>query len=404
MSWLEKIKSDLTIKCGDGKSYTPNYLSPQKSIEFNVASFNFPDINGTLVKRKSAMGFKYPVELYFQGEDHLDISEQFQRSSLDPRPWTLSHPYYGELTVHPVSLGFDNTLHNITKITGQLLETISTIRPSAITSPVDKIAEDKAAADKAMAQAYAEQVVPEATDLNGLTAQNNQLYESGKDVATLEDGGGYFDAFSSANSAINSATSEPLRAMRTVQAMISAPGQFKASVASRQNLLVAQLQTILTVVTSSLSVNQKRQIQASAGTVLTTMCGSLSAGEYATTNDVLIQIESLTGSYDNYLLSIDTMQSGSGAEEASYIPDQSVMLAIDGLILFTAVTLFEIAMSAQQEQTIILDYDSNSIMLTHRFYGMDQLDVNLERFVNSNNFGIDSYLVIRAGSLIRYFV
>lgn len=403
MSWLEKIKSDLTIKCGDGKSYTPNYLSPQKSIEFNVASFNFPDINGTLVKRKSAMGFKYPVELYFQGEDHLDISEQFQRSSLDPRPWTLSHPYYGELTVHPVSLGFDNTLHNITKITGQLLETISTIRPSAITSPVDKISEDKASADEAMAQAYAEQVVPEAADLNSLTEQNNQLYESGKDVATLEDGGGYFDAFSSANSAINSAPSV-LQATRTVQAMISAPGQFKAGVANRQNLLVAQLQTILATVTASLSVNQKRQVQASAGTVLTTMCGSLSTGEYATTNDVLTQIESLTSSYDNYLLSIDTMQSGNGVEEASYIPDQSVMFAIDGLVLFTAVTLFEIAMSAQQEQTIILDYDSNSIMLTHRFYGMDQLDVNLERFINSNNFGIDSYLVIRAGSLIRYFV
>ena len=97
MSWLEKVENKLTITCGDGKEYTPNYLAAQKAVEYNIAEFDFPNIEGTYISRKAPRGRKFPLELYFQGEDHLDVADAFELSARDPRPWKLSHPYYDEL-------------------------------------------------------------------------------------------------------------------------------------------------------------------------------------------------------------------------------------------------------------------------------------------------------------------
>ena len=81
MSWLEKVNTQLKIKCGDGKEYTPNYLDAKKGKEYNIAKFNFPNVKGTLVKRKAPMGLSFPLDIYFQGENHLQVAADFEASA-----------------------------------------------------------------------------------------------------------------------------------------------------------------------------------------------------------------------------------------------------------------------------------------------------------------------------------
>ena len=44
MSWIERIKNDIIITTGDGKVYTPLYSIGGKTVEYNIAEFNFPNI------------------------------------------------------------------------------------------------------------------------------------------------------------------------------------------------------------------------------------------------------------------------------------------------------------------------------------------------------------------------
>lgn len=404
MSWLEKIKNDLVITCGDGKKYTPNYLNAKKTKDYNISQFNFPNISGTLVKRKAPRGRVYPIEIIFQGENHLDVASDFESSGDDPRPWVISHPYYDDITVQPSSLEFDNTKHNVSRITGNLLETIEKVRPSTTESPVDKVVNQKAEVDEVVAASYADNVVPTPSDVASLQSENEQLYTSGQTLSTGELGSEYFDAFNTASGAIANATNEPLTAMRRLQSVITAPSLFKSSVEDQIGLLTSQFQSLVDNIENVFTPNQKRQFQATGGTIMTTIAQSAVLGNYNTTDEVVNVIGIFVESYNLYIESIDSLQTDNGGSPDSYVPDMQAINGIEDVVNESISSLFDIALNSQQERFIYLSYDSNPILLTHRFYGLDSLDENLERFVSSNNLTLDELILIQAGRRIVYYV
>ena len=46
-----------------------------KTKDYNVAEFEFPEVSGTLVSRKKPKGSRYDLEIIFQGENNLDLSQ-----------------------------------------------------------------------------------------------------------------------------------------------------------------------------------------------------------------------------------------------------------------------------------------------------------------------------------------
>jgi len=428
MSWVEKVKTGLTIKCGDGKSYTPNYLNPQKSKEYNIAEFNFDGIDGTLVKRKAPQGRKYPVEFYFQGEDHLDTIEAFEASADDPRPWTLTHPLYGELRVQPAALKFDNTKHGITKVTGVLLETIDAGRPTATVSPVDAIVEAKTVADEASAAAYTAKT-PTVSGLTQLLGNAQGAYEQGKQYAG-QAGAAYANAMSKVNSTISTAQaalgspalgiSTAVRGVsQSIQFLTSFPNDFIANISDRYTALGAQFSRLGNQLTpASMSVEAKGQYALQAGTIVTTAATNsvvetvidedgnevVQQHSYASVLEALQSIEIITSFYESYVANMDLLQTENGGSITSYIPDMAAMQAIEEVVNLTVSNLLNIALNSQQERTVILEADSNAINLTHRFYGMDAADTNLIRFIQTNNLSLNEYLLIRKGTAIVYYV
>jgi len=124
MSWLERINSEFIIKCGDGREYQPLWMNAVKSYEFNVSEFEFINQRGAKVVREEAKARRFNLTLHFEGENVLDISDNFERSTYDKRPWTITHPMYGQLTVQPLGINFDNTKFNVTTITCTIVETL----------------------------------------------------------------------------------------------------------------------------------------------------------------------------------------------------------------------------------------------------------------------------------------
>ena len=80
------------------------------------------------------------------------------------------------------------------------------------------------------------------------------------------------------------------------------------------------------------------------------------------------------------------------------------MSQLTGVVNYAISQLFIIALGAQQERIILLGEDSNVINLTHRFYGLDSEDLNIDKFMRNNDIGISEMLQIEKGRKIKYYV
>jgi hypothetical protein len=127
-------------------------------------------------------------------------------------------------------------------------------------------------------------------------------------------------------------------------------------------------------------------------------------GDYGNRADVLQIITPIISTYSTYLESLDSLQSDNGGNVENYIPDGNAIAALDDLVDYTLSNLFTIAIGAKQERSVILEDDSNVIILTHRFYGLDPDDANLDKFIRQNGIGISELPQIKKGRKIIYYV
>lgn len=409
MSWLDRIQSNLTITTGEGSTFTPLWKPARKSVDYNVTEFEFAEVEGTLVHRTQVKGTRYEVDIYFTGEDCIDDALAFEVAARDPRRWTISHPYHGRIYVQPIGLNFDYTKYNSVSVTGSVVETITNENPTTTVVPEDKILNDKIVLDETTEETFATNVQePTTEDINKLTANNLLFYTEGKKIIKLtEEAEVYFNLFNDANAKILNATAEPLLAIRALQAVIAQPYLFTVSVTNRLDMLQTQFNRLREDIANISTPAGKRIFENNAGAIVAAMCASASTpqdGDYGNRGDVLAAIDPIAAVYDQFVSDLDTLQTDNGGDVDSYIPDPAALLGLSSLVNYTLANLFDIALESRQERSIYLEKDSNVILLTHRFYGLDADDANLEEFIRNNNIGLNELLQIRKGRKIIYYV
>lgn len=411
MSWIEQIETGMIITTGDGKTYEPEYINTPKSYGFNISEFEFPEITGTLVNRKRRKGIRYDLEIYFQGENHLDVAAAFELSTLDERPWVISHPMHGKLTMQPASIAFDNTGINTSKINAQMIETITSEAPRVTVDPAAQAQLDVDNFNDTAADNFAGTVDEnaEVSDTNLLTTNVTELYSDADGVVTdptqAQD---YFNLFNTATTSLLAYTSDPLRAITAVQDVINYPSLFLVSVQDRLRLLVNQFNTLINGIEQLLTPNEKTIFENNAGMVIGSMVNTtlnpFDSNDFANTTDVIAAIDVIIDNYNEYLFQLDYLQTDNGGDTDSYIPNQSTLLGLSNLVNSTVSQLFDIALSAQQERKIILEDDSNLINLTHRLYGLVPNDSKIDDFIRNNKIGLSEILQIKKGREIVYYV
>ena len=410
MSWIEKIKDQMVIITGDKKEYRPQWLNANKTISYNIASFDFIDVPGTLVKRRKPKGAKYKIEIYFQGDDNLDISRSFEISAADPRKWIIRHPFYGDLNVHPTDLFFDNSKLNITKITGNILETIDDTNPQSIIVPEEKIVQDKEDTDIVTADAFVNNnPQPTVKDINSMDNTVNQLsISTSKVIDDAEEAETFRNLVSKAKADIINAIGEPLAAIRSMQEVINFPSLLSQSVELRLRTLVSEFNKLADSITNLTLRNDKFLFENNAGGKITAITVAISTpldqNDYGNKQKVLDVITILLNSYNKYIETLDLIQTEDADELDSYVPDSASMILIDNLVNFTLSNLFAIALNAKQERSVVIEEDSNLIILAHRFYGPNAEDENIDELILNNNIGISVHLLIPKGRVIRYYV
>lgn len=433
MSWTDAVQNKFIITTGDGKSFTLLWKNTcVKEIEYNIAQFDFPKISGSLINRGTPMARKFNLDIYFQGENNLDDGLAFEVSANDPRAWQISHPIHGSILVQPIGLKFDYTGYNIVQVTGTLIETLGSAGLKIVVVPLDKIIADKVALDEVQAQSFntvqellsAREIT--AADLGTGTKQittlkgiNKALYDIGvKAVALTEDAGEYLNLFNSANTAINQVITLPGQAMQAIQAVVNFPGIMVTSIQIRMSVLQAQLDMLRANISPTINRADKKNYESIAGTLISTTTQAAVTSynseniavtdgllpDYPTRASVLAIITLLQEMFNTYLADLDLLQSDNGGSETSYIPDAESISGMDSLINFTIENLYQIALSAKQERSVILDTDSNLILLAHRFYGLQPDDSTIDTLMKNNKIGLTEILQIKKGRTIIYYV
>ena len=403
MSWVDDIKGSIEITTGDGVVYSPLYRIKTKTVDYNISEFDFPNVDGTLVKKSMPRGSRHNFEFIFQGSDHLEVSENFEISSKDQRPWKIYNPIYGNLVVQPISLTFDSSGLNTTIITGEFIETITDELPRITVDSKVKIANDYLTTKENLSESF--NISANASDSAVVSNNNSSVYALGADsVKSGPQANEYFQLFTKANTAIsNFAFNASLVAQYTVD-LYSYPSLFLDTVKNRLRLLLNQFEAIVNVTDN---LNEKYIYQMSGAGIIIGMVNSTINpidGDYTSKNEVLAIINTILDTYNSYIETIDTMQSSTGSELDSFIPDYDNLNNLSNLINYATANLFNISLGAKQERTVILEKDSNIILLAHRFYGLEVDDSTIDKFIDENNIGISELLGLSKGRKVVYYV
>jgi len=412
MSWIERIEKNFEITCGDGVTYTPQWMKAIKVLPFNTKEFNFPGVAGTLVDRREAQGRKFDLEIFFQGENNLDVADSFEESARDKRFWTISHPLYGSIFVQPSSLSFDNSVHNVTKITGTVTETITITNPKPTIIPEDKIDEDVENLNEVVAVSFANNVKPKSSDITETKATNEKVFaETKQNIEDDIDGQEYFNLFNNAQSAMTNALTDADGAIRSTQNFILAPARFKQSVQSRLSMLDNNFESLRANISGSvtkITKNEKQFFESQASGTLGTMALASSIifddNDYKNRPQVVETIDFLLARFARFLTDLDLLQSGTGNNPNDYIPNAQTIIDLNNLFTYTVGNLFRIGLNARQERFYTTTDETNLIELAHRIYGLKNADETIDELIRNNGFGLYQTLSVNKDVIVKYYI
>jgi hypothetical protein len=409
MSWIEKIQNKVTITTGDGEQYEPisRFERWSKSVEFNFTEYNFPNVAGSRVDRRLKKGERYDISLIFQGDDHLDVTESFLRSSENTQPWRINHPFFGVFACQPVSLEHDVSGFNTSVITGSVIETIVDDFPKLVENTESQISglNDDFAESSDAVFTFAEFDSPDQ-----ILQQSNldRVFANIKEKITLTDElNEYFQFFSEATDAVNNATAIPLLAIQTCRNVYTYPWRFAQNIQQRMQILLEQFGLLIAPIVSTISPNQKSIFENNIGLTISSMCMTAITpleSDYENAVDVLNVQNQIIDSFETFIESIDENQTPENDTSDSYVPNFENILNLYEIVSLTISKLGEIALDAKQERIITLQNDSNPVILTHRFYGLDNDDVNLNRFIETNGIGLSEIFELKKGRKIKYYI
>lgn len=408
MSWLDNIEHTIfTIRTGDGKLFMPDLpINYETNKEFNTATFEFIDQPGALIVRKLVRARKFPLVFYFQGDQNIEFADDFDKSANDPRAWVVRHPQYGDITGQPVSIRRDDSKLNATEITVDFWETITTSLPVAFIATADQIIRLQGIFHLISPVNYASKVKLKPADVSTVMSFANNLtgiVKKGLDAAHYTE---FVTSVNTMMAAVNNLILAPVDVIAAIHNVILLPSKLELSVALRIQMIGAIYQSVARLLSDASTANNKAFFETAAGIAAASLAQTITTpldGDYLTRNDVANATANLTNMYADYLATLDASYVAIGDTANSFSASQETQTSLQDVVLQTLVNMDLVAFNAKVERLVMLDRDSNLIVLTHKYMGLDPADKNLETFRTINNLKNTFLFLVEKGTQIKYY-
>lgn len=403
MSWENRIENiEFKIITGDGRVFTPLWKTAEKEKEFNTSSFQFINVYGTLVDRKKPQSSKYPLVFYFQGADNIDQADAFEVSADDPRPWKITHPFYGTISGQPLSIKRNDSSLNITEITVPFWESIEADYPAINFGTKDNTRDKQQAIYIYAAESYTNNLIVAPIDID---KQKQSLAEMASETKELQDNTTYgqFENFLNKGfKAIDNLLEDPLNAIEQIQNFLELPSRYERAIEGRigsyENIYYRLKDTIRTLA-------DKKYFEVIGSSVIASMSVTASSpeeGDYVLITDVEKMSNKLASVYSDYLNTINEISVSIYDVNNAYTPDPLVQSELSSLVQYTIAGLYELAFQTKRERIIYTDKKTNVFLLVHRYLGLDEDGENIKNFIQTNDIKLNELFSIEKGREIRY--
>ena len=404
MAWKERLENiKFTIKTGDGAVYYPLWRDSAKSTKLNFAKYDFINVKGSFIDRKESESGSFPLNFYFTGEDNLDQAKAFENSAKDKRLWTITHPFYGTLSGHPTNIERNDNSFGNTEINVLFWESIADDYPEDSDSIPDEVEDRVVRLNSLGIQNYVSKAQPQTGDINDLKSSieiSAARFEP--DKFSFND---YRALKNKALGDLNLLIQETLVAISTAQLVLSEPANFERNIRNKIDSVKAAYDEVKSTINQE-NRQSKYYFESQAATLIANLAKSSVnplLDDYILRSDIESVNSELLGLYNDYLITIDANQIPLENINDEYSPDIDLQSALIDLVTYTSQSLFVLSFDARQERSIILEKDSNLIVLTHRFLGLAS-DENLEIFKRINKIGLSETYRIKKGRLITYYI
>jgi hypothetical protein len=419
MSWLTRVnEQELIITTGDRKEYRPLYRNPKKTRSFNAIPFEYDNVTGADVRRGKPSYNQFAIELFFQGDDHLDVASAFMQSAEDTNSWTISHPHYDDLIVEPDKLEQSNSGENVSVITGTVYETIINTNPDytidLLLKAQDGIDEGFQATTELSTQLNVQPA--ESGAFNTIVNRVGEILKKGAitelDLSTIN------QAIAKADAKLNTLFTNPVVFMQEIADILRTPSKFYSTISTRVGLLKEAYEQLTESLIGAVSVTEKAfyeivggQLVMAVGEAIITPVNTIASNqdqalvlvEYQTRREVLDYINELQSVYEDYLTQLGALQSDNDNKLTSYYPTASIMDIIRDAINRITGNLLAIATNAKQERVYVVPEDTPLIVLVHRLYGKTDRET-VEAFRDNNDLLLFESMIVKKDRKVVYYV
>jgi len=403
MSWEERVDSiKFSIQTGDGKIYFPLQKGGETEREYNTSSFEFINVFGSLIDRKKPQSRKMPLVFWFVGADNISQADEFEESANDPRPWTVTHPFYGVINGQPISIKRDDSSLNVTEVTVPFWESIDADYPLTNFSVKDNTM------DKHQ-KVYYDSSQNAVTNVNFTSSDVGKQAASITDMAgamkSIQDSNTYADFQNALNSglkAIDKLLENPLNAIQTIQNFLDLPSTYVQAIEGR----IASYENIYYRLKSSIkTLADKKYFESMAGSNIASMCVTMvnpQAGDYVLVSDVAKMTDRLKAIYQDYQTTLDDLKVSVYDVNNTYNADATVQTELNTLVNFTVANLYRMSFETKRERIVYAAKKTNVILMVHRYLGLDNEDENIDTFIKTNNIKLNELFSIEKGRMLKY--
>jgi prophage DNA circulation protein len=414
MAWQDRIQ-EAAYSSASGTRATFDYEDVSTSIEKKTRAFNFPDADGTYIQELGKTGRRYPLRIFFWGDDYDTEADAFEELLLERGVGKLEHPKYGTVDVVPFGeIGRRDDLKtaaNQAIIEVTFWATIGIVYPASQTDPSSDVVSAIGEYNEATASEFENLTdLDSASERASLKGTYNALLGGAKSglqaiADTQEDVQKQFNAIdSSINNAIDILIRDPLtlafqtvqliqspaRAITDIQARLSAYGDLASAIFSGDG-------SIFSTGYDSTNSNDFHTNDLYASTYITGMMLSVVNNEFETKTDALSSAEFIL---DQFASVVDWRDEN--FESLGEIDTGASYQQLQEAVALAAGFLVEISFTLKQERTLTLDRDRSIIELVAELYG--GIDEFLDFFISSNNLSGSEIIELPRGRKIVYYI
>lgn len=402
MSWNENLENiKFTIRTGDGKIYEPLFNPGDYSFKFNTFKSDYINVNFSYIHRKTRQSSAYPIVFYFQGEGYIEKSNEFIQSCSNRKTWLISHPYYGEIKGQPTSVKRSDKQYNITEFTVEFWETVGNKYPQSKVSSKDDARTRVNSLNTTSLGVISANSKPLQSDIPDIKDQiglvGSKFSPKGSSFAE------YKRVIETAKKDADSLVDSVEEAYPSIQNVLSLPATYSGPAFGKVESYIEALKVLKESVGTVFAKNNYESQGASSVAGICDSCLNPEENEYVTRADVERMNYLVLDSYNDYLTSLDTFyvdDLGTNPWQQNY----QIQSDLSELVFLTLNELFLIGFNAKQEIIYELKKDSNIIIETHKYIGLDDDDQNIDFFRETNNIRMDELFLLKKGRELRYFV